>query len=801
MLPPHDQALADRYHTLLSTIDAGFCLLRIDFDPAGNPIDYSFVEANPLLEVHTGLKDVIGRSIRELVPDIESFWIERYAQVASSGQPVRFEDASDVMGRVFSVHAFPMGAPEQNLVGVLFSDITRQRRRESNRVFLTRIARAFESPSALDEIMTSVGEQLGEHLGTDSCLFCHIDESADTITTSHGWTRASQPNLNRTFKTSDYLAAEFITESRARRPVLVVDTQADARTDAAAYLALNIRSFVTGPHHTGGAWTHYFTVTDASPRDWTSEEVELLQSFAQLVFSKMERAQADAALRISEARFRKMADAVPQIVWITDSEGRTEFFNRQWSSYTGIDYFPTTAADTAADALHPDDVAETMRRFELALQNGHAFLVEHRIRSATGDYRWFLVRAEPELDPVTGRPVRWYGASVDIHDRRLAEQELAATDRRKDEFLATLAHELRNPLAPIRTGLSLLEMAPTPEQAARTRAVMARQLSHMVRLIDDLLDISRINSNKIELRHDIVDIRVLIDEAIEANRPVIDAGDHAIFVSTPSTPLHVDVDRTRLVQVFGNLLRNAAKYTPHGGRIEVLAALRQGQVLVEVQDTGVGIDAADIAVVFDMFVQVPAQADRTQGGLGIGLSLVKQLVELHGGSVGAESAGPGLGSTFSVRLPHAVHVQPVAIGAERVSSVSGALDVLVVDDNVDAAEMMMAVLEASDHRVRMAHCGSTALDAVAASRADVVFLDIGMPGMDGYEVARRIRRMDGGGAICLVALTGWGSDSDRAQAFESGFDHHLTKPVDARRISDLLEGIAAARPAPDPVPL
>ncbi|HEY4554874.1 MAG TPA: ATP-binding protein, partial [Lysobacter sp.] len=367
---------------------------------------------------------------------------------------------------------------------------------------------------------------------------------------------------------------------------------------------------------------------------------------------------------------------------------------------------------------------------------------------------------------------------------------LADTDRRKDEFLATLAHELRNPLAPIRTGLTLLGMEPPPATAARTREVMARQLAHMVRLIDDLLDIARINSDKMELRTEPLDLRALLDEAIEATRPAIDQAGHRLFVSVPPRAVPVVGDRTRLVQVFGNLLSNAAKYTPAGGRIEVSADLEDDTAVVRVRDSGIGIDPASLGEVFGLFSQVTSSIGRSQGGLGIGLALVERLVALHGGQVFAESEGPGRGSVFTIRLPARADDRATKDAAAPGAAAStGRLDILVVDDNIDAAEMMCALLEALGHTVRMAHDGVAALAAVAVRAPQLAFLDIGLPGMDGYELAGRIRAEHPAAAIVLVALTGWGSQSDVERAFDSGFDHHLTKPVDAQRVAEILESV------------
>ncbi|WP_437629594.1 GAF domain-containing protein [Sorangium sp. So ce854] len=388
-------------------------------------------------------------------------------------------------------------------------------------------------------------------------------------------------------------------------------------------------------------------------------------------------------------------------------------------------------------------------------------------------------------------------ASVAIENARLYDQ-LRDQDRRKDEFLAMLAHELRNPLAPIRTGLEILQVAGSGEQARKIVDMMERQVGHMVRMVDDLLDVSRITRGKVELRRERVDLRSVLNGALETSRPLIEAAAHELAVRLPAEPLLLDADPTRLAQVFANLLNNAAKYTPGGGVLR-LAAERDGpSVVVQVKDNGVGIPADMLPRVFDMFTQVVRSIDRAQGGLGIGLTLVQRLVELHGGTVHAESEGPGRGSTFTVRLPLAAAGAPASRRASPGPAgrdAAAALRLLVVDDNVDGAESLALLLEMSGHRTRAVHTGPEALTAARELGADVVFLDIGLPGMSGYEVARRLRAEPGLSGLVLVALTGWGTDDDRRQAREAGFDHHLTKPVDAAEVRRLVARVAQAAAA------
>jgi signal transduction histidine kinase/CheY-like chemotaxis protein len=406
------------------------------------------------------------------------------------------------------------------------------------------------------------------------------------------------------------------------------------------------------------------------------------------------------------------------------------------------------------------------------------------------------------------------GVSRQARAARQAEQALRQADRRKDEFLATLAHELRNPLAPLRHALEILRTHhDDATRVERARTIMQRQLGQLVHLVDDLLDISRISRGSIELREERIDILEAVESAIETSRPVIDANGHHLTVDKPAEPIAVEGDMTRLAQVIGNLLDNAAKYTPRGGRIDLTVRREGAEIVVRVRDSGVGIPPAVLPRVFEMFTRVGKPVDRPPHGLGIGLALVRQLVELHGGSIevhspppqanGSDAAGEPLsGTEFAVRLPAldlagtetgptplvAPPVDKVAVG-ERAGTTAPRLRVLIADDNIDAAELLGMLLEEMGHEIRAAHDGRQALDVARGFRPDVAILDIGMPEMTGYDVARAIRSEPWGSEIVLIALTGWGQAEDRARAKDQGFDHHLVKPVAPDRLEKVLASV------------
>ena len=410
---------------------------------------------------------------------------------------------------------------------------------------------------------------------------------------------------------------------------------------------------------------------------------------------------------------------------------------------------------------------------------------------ADGSRVTVLVTAVPVRD-AAGAVTGAVGVCADVTALYRAEQALRDADRRKDAFLAVLGHELRNPLAPIRNAVEALRAVRLADPAAvRQRDVIDRQVRHLARLVDDLLDVSRITHGKVRVRPVPLDLRAAVGQGVETARPQVDARRHKLAVVLPADPVPVDGDADRLAQVVANLLNNAAKYTPDGGDVTVTVAAADGWAEVRVRDTGAGFAPDQLESVFVPFAQLTHSLERSHGGLGVGLALVRTLVELHGGTVAAASDGPGRGAAFVVRLPLTAAPLPPAAPPPGPDARAGRR-VLVVDDNADAADSLSFLLEMFGHQVRTAHDGPAGLAAAAEFRPDVVFLDLGMPGMDGYQVAARLRGDPALSGVTLVALTGWGHDDDRRRTREAGFDHHLVKPVDADELRQLLAGGPAA---------
>ena len=520
------------------------------------------------------------------------------------------------------------------------------------------------------------------------------------------------------------------------------------------------------------------------------------------------------------ARYDALVDSAPDAILNVNSEGIIRLANPAAARQFGYSVDELIGQSTAL-------LFETENAWPAiwqALNAGTASTapIELRVRLKNGTLRYFEVSAARWQD---GSRTLVTAILRDVNDRRDAElalreserqsregakalaalndilqessDKLSAMDRRKDEFLATLAHELRNPLAPLRNGLQLLKLAKDdPGLLERTRHMMDLQLGQMVRLIDDLLDVGRISNDRIDLNKEVTSLDKVIRQAIETSGPLIDAQQHKLTIDIPAREIVLDADVVRLTQVFANLLNNAAKYTPRNGSISIKAEQRGDAVIVRVIDNGIGIPPEMLPRVFDMFMQVDKSLERAQGGLGIGLSLVKRLVEMHGGLVEAHSKGPGMGSEFVVRLPAAKIAaadEHASLGEHDTPDTSLGRRILVVDDNVDAAMSLAVLLGLMGHETRTAHDGLEAMAVADQFKPDVALLDIGMPKLNGYETARRMRQETWGRQMLLVALTGWGQETDRARSDDAGFNSHLVKPVDIAEIQRVLARKRAPR--------
>jgi PAS domain S-box-containing protein len=585
---------------------------------------------------------------------------------------------------------------------------------------------------------------------------------------------------------------------RAAERVVVEDLEADEEyalmrpiARRAGYRAVQSTPMINREGRRLGMISTHFRV----PHRPSEQSLRLLDLYVRQAVDFIDRCNAEQQLRASERRLKALSDIAPgTILWVTEPDGACSFISRGWYEYTGQRDGQALGSGWL-EPIHAPDREPTRRFLAAANDKQEPFVIDCRLRRADGEVRWVLAASRPRHDE-GGRFLGFVGSIIDVHERKLAENLLRQSEamlkeanRRKDEFLAVLGHELRNPLAPLSVAADLLQQAEQkPALLETVRPMMRRQIDHLTRLVDDLLDVSRISRGHAELQRAPLDLRTAVENAVEQSRPLIAARKHDLRVELGDIPLRVDGDFQRLTQVFVNLLSNAAKYSEPAGKIAVRAVQEGAAAVVRVTDAGFGIPKERVVEVFEMFSQVPEHRPLVGGGgLGIGLALCRQLVELHGGSIEAASEGLGRGSEFAVRLPLVAAARTEARTPTDAPAVSAERrGVLIVDDNADAAATLRMALELQGHDARAAFSGTAALEAMHERHAEVVLLDLGMPLMDGFEVARRIRALPGGRDVLLVALTGWGQDQDRARTAEAGFDEHLTKPVDAALLSAIL---------------
>lgn len=662
----------EKYRNLFNSIDTGFCIIEVLFDKTDHPYDYRFLEANAAFERHTGLRDVIGKTIREFAPEHEAHWFEIYGRIARTGIPERFENVAAAIGFYYEVYALRVDAAAENQVCVMFYDITERRRRESDNAFLEEIDQELARLTLPGDIIKMVGERLGAYMQVDLCVFGDIDESCATVSVLMAWSKSPLPGLmeQHTYTLEAYATTEFIRACREGEAVAIRDTATDGKVPAGAWERLRTGAWLTIPFHHDKRWAGFISVSEAAPRDWRIDETELVRAIADRVFPRIERARAEEALR--------------------------------------------------------------------------------------------------------------------------------QANRHKDAFLAMLAHELRNPMAAIYNGLQLLAPVQQEGEAAAGPAdpaiweMLGRQTQHLMRMVDDLLDVNRISHGKITLRKEPTDLKELVVQAVSSVKEAFQHEGRALEVGLPAAALWLDGDAARLIQVVTNLLTNGLRYTGAGGCVWLTLQQRvngagKSEAVLRVQDNGIGLAQDQLLSIFDMFAQADNALARPNSGLGLGLTLVKQLVLLHGGQVEAQSAGPGKGSTFLVILPitdniDALHRQPEATGSSGKATAS----ILIIDDNADAAHTLRMLLERRGYRAHTCNSGARGIDAFRRMRPDVILLDISMPDLDGFATCKILREQPGGKDVAIFALTGYGQQGDREQAREAGFDELLVKPVELAILYKLL---------------
>ncbi|HEY0963715.1 MAG TPA: ATP-binding protein [Pseudomonadales bacterium] len=671
-----------------------------------------------------------------------------------------------------------------------FRDISREVHTHELDRFRLSLADALRPLKSPREVQAAASRLLGERLNVSGVLYADVvaREDSDYYFLRQHYSAPGSPDLSGEYRANDF-GQQLFDEIRDGRTLAIEDIPNEPRlseAERAAYDRLHVRSYINVPLIREGRHVALVAVYDTQARQWTPLETALVEEMAERTWAAAEQARAETTIREGEehsARQRRLYEAIlsntPDFAYIFDlqhrfiyaNEGLLKMYGKPWDEVIGKTFFEVGYESWHAE-MHEREIDEVVAT-KKPVRGDVPFAGTHGRRV----YDYIFV---PVFGP-DGEVEAVAGTTRDVTDIKEA-------DRRKDEFLATLAHELRNPLAPIRNAVHVLAMASRDnKQTTQVCEMVERQVNHMVRLVDDLLEISRISRGIIELRREHISLDSIVRSAVDTSTPLINGAKHKLVVSLPEHTVLLYGDPVRLSQVIANLLNNAAKYTPRGGRI-VLAAEQHGEELsIRVRDNGIGIAPAALKSVFEMFSQVKNPSSLTQGGLGIGLSLAKHLVEMHGGTISASSAGAGLGSEFEVRLP-CLKAQRVASDATAPSPLAVPVRkrVLIVDDNEDAAFSLALLVRRLGADVQVANDGAAALDIIQSFRPELLLLDLGMPVMSGFDVAAQARKLPGLDRLKIVALTGWGQPEDRARTKAAGFDLHLVKPASLPELENLL---------------
>lgn len=763
--------------------------------------DHRFTYANRATLAMWGKawKDAAGKTCLELgYPDWHAAMHDREIdEVIATKRPVKGEvPFAGTNGRRIYEYIFvpifgPDGAVEA--VGGTTRDVTDRKRREERDSFLVELNDALRLAAGSDEITAIASRMLGEHLGVGRCGYGEVDDSGEFFTVEGDWTDGKMASMAGTIRLADF-GADIVRDYRAGHTIRLVDPASDHRTrgaEAAYAGAGGVRAGIGVPLVKQGRFMAAFYVHQTEPREWAHDEVALVEDVAERIWLALERARAEAAVRQSEERLRALTTASADVVYRMSAD---------WSEMRHLEG-RKFLADTAEPSrrwldkyIHPEDQQRVMAAIDDAVRTKSMFDLEHRVLQADGNLGWTHSRAVPLLDE-RGDIIEWIGSASDVTARKQAENAMREASRSKDEFLAMLGHELRNPLAPILTSLQLMHMR-APDTLVKERAIIERQVRHVVALVDDLLDVSRIARGRVELHKQPLDIGEIVAKSIETVTPLLEECKQQVKTDVPES-LITNGDSRRLVQIVTNLLTNAAKYSPPERTIHISAAAEDGELALSVRDEGFGINRELLPKVFQTFAQGPQSIDRSQGGLGLGLAIVHNLVTLHGGRIEALSDGRNRGSEFIVHLPlldQQRPEQPVTAGAAPTAgrSANGNIKVLIVDDFPDAATGIAELLELAGYETRVAYDGAAALKIAAEFRPTVALLDIGLPAMDGYELGRRLRLIPGLERLKLVAVTGYGQDKDRQRAKDAGFREHVVKPIDPARIGALMEQITTS---------
>jgi PAS domain S-box-containing protein len=758
--------------------------------------DHRFEIANDAYLQTIGYRQVVGRTMQEALPEMEEQgYIELLDYVYRTGKPyvakeipVRLQRSADAgQEELFLNFVYQPIFEDDGTVGGIFiegNDVTEQVQTQCKENFLLTLADKLRPLSTPESIIAAATEMVGSYLGLSRALFAEVNRESETFSVRQDWVRDGKPSAVGLSKKLNDFGPIMVDSLRAGQTVTSDDVMSDPRCRdfAQAYINMGIRAYLSVPLVKKGNFEFMLCLHKKDPYRWTDHDRQVALEMAERTWAAVESARAQAELSIVRDQSHYVFNTMTEGFGIVDADWTIIQMNAEGLRIKGMkseevighnhwEVFPELAGTELASTY---ERVKTTRVAEICE-------VFHTGRN--GEQIWMEVRTYPARDG----GLAFFFRNISI--RKEFELKLKLADRRKDEFVAMLAHELRNPLAPISAAADLMQMAKLDEQGlAQTSEIIARQVRHMTSLINDLMDVSRVTRGLITLDSKVLDAGQIIADAVEQVSPLIASRKHQLSVQLPPEPVFVRGDRKRLVQVIANVLSNAAKYTPDGGEITLNLEVRAAHLDFCVADNGIGIAPEILVQVFELFAQAERTSDRIQGGLGIGLALVKSLVELHDGSVIAYSDGLGRGSTFTLRFPRALeHIEQIH-SLEKTFHVASSkrLRLMVVDDNADAAHMLALFLETMGHEVMVEYHPVEALARAGTDVPDAFLLDIGLPEMDGYELARQLRSCPETSGSLLIAVTGYGQGKDRIKAREAGFDHHFVKPVDTERLALLL---------------
>jgi PAS domain S-box-containing protein len=778
--------LADAQTILDSITDAFFSL--------NENWEFSYVNRQTELTLGRKASELLGKSLWEVYPGTVGSEFERmYRRAAQERIVVTFNSYYPDHDRWYEANVYPADGG----LSVYFRDVTARMQEETRRNALFKLTDLFRDLTSGEEILYTASKVLGETLAVSRVGYGTIDPIAETLHVIRDWNAPGVETLAGMLHLRDY--GSFIDDLKAGKFITINNVDEDHRTAKAA-VALKGRSagsFVNFPVIEQNQLVAVIFVNHAKARNWSAEELAFIKEVAGRARTASERQRnADELANVvadSERRrrlYETFLENSPDLAYVYDLNHRFTYANKALLNMWDCNWEDAIGKNCLELGYEPWHAEMHDREIEQVIVTKQSIRGEVPFEGASGRriYDYIFV---PVLGP-DGEVEAIAGTTRDVTERKQSEEALEAANRRKDEFLAMLAHELRNPLAPISAAAEVLERFALDEKRTKSTAqIIGRQVKHMTALVDDLLDVSRVTRGLVTINKDSLDLKSVVYNAVEQVRPFIEAQRHHLFFDLAAETAYVVGDQKRLVQIVSNLLNNAAKYTPEGGAIHIRLKVEGDMVALSIEDNGIGIPADLQPHVFDLFTQADRTSDRTQGGLGIGLALVKNLTELHGGKISCFSEGKGKGSQFTAYLPrHLVARNAGSITQETLPEPiqsSKSLRILVVDDNADAAQMLALLLEALGHKVFIEHSSKCALERAKLEKPDVCILDIGLPEMDGNELARRLRIENETGRTLLIAVSGYGQEKDRLNAVTAGFDQHLVKPVDASKLAELLE--------------